>query len=120
GWFPSTFKKPKTAFTFVLLDFFHELSFQSKVNAFGFYQTLLQVTDDSGLLSSPVNFQHSVRLWYHLHMLKHARHGHDPRGPDGTSEGELMVKCPACPHPNRNLPENWDKASSSYAHASSV
>jgi hypothetical protein len=25
-----------------------------------------------------------------------------------TSQGELAIECPACPHPDRNLPLNWD------------
>jgi hypothetical protein len=25
-------------------------------------------------------------------------------------QGELMVECPACPHPGRNLPDDWEKA----------
>jgi hypothetical protein len=42
--------------------------------------------------------------------LKRAGRGHDPRGVSGTSQGELMVECPACPHPERNLPNDWEKA----------
>ena len=42
--------------------------------------------------------------------LKRAGRGHDPEGVCGTSQGELMVECPACPHPNRNLPDDWEKA----------
>lgn len=42
--------------------------------------------------------------------LKRAGRGHDPRGIESTSSGELMVECPACPHPGRNLPDDWEKA----------
>ena len=28
-------------------------------------------------------------------------------GVNGTSPGELALLCPACPHPNINLPANW-------------
>jgi hypothetical protein len=48
-----------------------------------------------------------MRLWRHLLMLKRAGRGHDPAGIDATSQGELAVECPACPHPGRNLPEDW-------------
>ena len=41
GWFPSTFIRPQTAFTFHSLDFYHELTLQSKVNAYDFCQSLL-------------------------------------------------------------------------------
>jgi hypothetical protein len=42
--------------------------------------------------------------------LKRAGRGHELGGIDATSKGELMVECPACPHPGRNLPEDWEKA----------
>lgn len=44
-------------------------------------------------------------------MLKRAGRGQDPAGPSATSEGELTVECPACPHPGRNLPDGWEQAS---------
>ena len=42
--------------------------------------------------------------------LKRAGRGHDPGGIDETSKGELLVECPACPHPGKNLPDDWEKA----------
>ena len=42
--------------------------------------------------------------------LKRASWGHDPGGINATSKGELMVECPACPHPGRNLPDGWENA----------
>jgi hypothetical protein len=42
--------------------------------------------------------------------LKRAGRGHDSGGIDATSKGELMVECPACPHPGRNLPDGWENA----------
>ena len=34
----------------------------------------------------------------------------DPLGVEGTTQGELAVECPACPHPGHNLPDNWQEA----------
>ena len=51
-----------------------------------------------------------VREWKHLKLLKRAGRGHDPTGVAGTPPGGLAVICPACPHPNINLPENWADA----------
>src|SRR5271155_1406731 len=45
GWLPATFNRPKTAFTFHCLDFYHELTLQSKVNAYDFCRSLLRLTD---------------------------------------------------------------------------
>ena len=42
--------------------------------------------------------------------LKRAGRGHDPEGVGNTPPGSLTVECPACPHPGRNLPENWKEA----------
>ena len=42
--------------------------------------------------------------------LKRAGRGHAQGGIDVTLRGELMVECPACPHPGRNLPDGWEKA----------
>lgn len=42
--------------------------------------------------------------------LKRAGRGHDPEGVGNTLPGSLTVECPACPHPGRNLPENWREA----------
>ena len=39
--------------------------------------------------------------------LKHGGHGHDLEGIGLTSPGSLTVECPACPHPGRNLADNW-------------
>lgn len=43
-------------------------------------------------------------------MLKRAGRGHDPEGVDATQPGDCAVKCPACPHPGRNLPAGWEDA----------
>jgi hypothetical protein len=55
-------------------------------------------------------FQRVMRIWRHLEMLKRAGRGQDPLGAEATEEGELAVECPACPHPDRNLPEGWENA----------
>src|ERR1700730_4513596 len=43
-------------------------------------------------------------------MLKRAGRGHDPAGVDATEPGECALKCPACPQPERNLPDGWEDA----------
>ncbi|KAG0706718.1 hypothetical protein DFH29DRAFT_899642 [Suillus ampliporus] len=48
--------------------------------------------------------------WRHLTMLKRSGRGHDPKGVDATVEGECAVLCPACPHPSKNLLDNWENA----------
>jgi hypothetical protein len=41
-------------------------------------------------------------------MLKRSGRGRDPGGAAATPLGELAIECPACPHPDRNLPLNWN------------
>jgi hypothetical protein len=53
-------------------------------------------------------FHQVNRIWRHLLMLKRSGRGHDPEGAAATTLGELAIECPACPHPDRNLPLNWD------------
>jgi hypothetical protein len=61
-----------------------------------------------------------MQLWHHLLMLKRAGHGHDPAGLDATSQGELAVECPICPHLGCNLPEDWNLALPEVMHVSSA
>ncbi|KAJ3511895.1 hypothetical protein NLJ89_g3832 [Agrocybe chaxingu] len=94
---------------------FHELHLQGKTTAYDFYETLAHRTDNISvleILSHYTEFHRALRLWRSTMALKRAGHGQDPGGIENTSNGELMVECPACPHPGRNLPERWDKAGS--------
>lgn len=40
-------------------------------------------------------------------MLKHAGQVYEDGRVSATLPGELSIKCPACPHPEFNLPDNW-------------
>lgn len=48
GWYPASFERPKTAFTFDVLDTYHKLSLQGKLNLYDFYLSILQKTDNCG------------------------------------------------------------------------
>lgn len=47
--FPSTVTDPRTVATFAVLEFFHILSFESKVSAYEFYHSLAWRTDNTGI-----------------------------------------------------------------------
>ncbi|KAF8875848.1 hypothetical protein BD779DRAFT_1475909 [Infundibulicybe gibba] len=102
--------EPKTAATFRVLELFHLLSLTSKISAYEYYQTIHRRTDNIGV-NPPPNISPNGSEWRHLKMLKRAGRGHDPSGVSGTKEGELALLCPACPHPGKNLPENWRECS---------
>lgn len=48
-----------------------------------------------------------MREWRHVRLLKRMGRGHSTSGVNGTVEGELAVRCPACPIPTANLPSDW-------------
>lgn len=50
------------------------------------------------------------REWSNMTMAKRAGRCHDISGIDGTSPGECAILCPACPHPGKNLPLDWEDA----------
>ena len=43
------------------------------------------------------------RLWIHLQLLKRGGGGHFLGGIEMLPNGSMAVKCPACPHPGRNI-----------------
>lgn len=55
SWFPATFTRPNTVFTFDCLDTFHEHTLQGKGNLYDFYHLLLRKTDNANLSDSIVS-----------------------------------------------------------------
>ncbi|KAG1799950.1 uncharacterized protein BJ212DRAFT_1488204 [Suillus subaureus] len=109
--FPSTVTDPRMVATFAVLEFFHILSFKSKVSAYEFYHSLAWWTDNTGI--TPIHDRYSVFLrivheWRNIKALKHSGRGHHPAGIGSTQDGDLAILCPACPHPGKNLPTNWE------------
>ncbi|KAJ8701131.1 hypothetical protein PTI98_002092 [Pleurotus ostreatus] len=107
--FPATTIEPRTAATFDVLRLFQLLTFGSKVSGFEFYHSLARLTNNLGqiLPDRYTAFMRIVREWRHIRLLKRAGRGHEPGGVLGTAEGSCAVLCPACPHPGKNLPPNW-------------
>ncbi|KZS93892.1 hypothetical protein SISNIDRAFT_410793, partial [Sistotremastrum niveocremeum HHB9708] len=113
GWFPASLQRPASAFTFEVLDLFHELSVQGKVSAHDFYRSIVRVSDNTGLVSINRRYDEFLfitRYYRHLLMLKRAGRGHINNGIALTGPGELAVQCSTCPHPGINLPNDWESA----------
>jgi CxC2 like cysteine cluster associated with KDZ transposases len=131
SWFPSSLDLPRTAFTFDCLDTFHLLNLQSKISAYDYYLSVVHITDNVGASEQKVcsvsssskatfllipikyryeRFLYAIQIWRHLKMLERAGRGHDPAGVEATKFGECAVECPACPHPEKNLPDDWKSA----------
>ncbi|KAF8057953.1 hypothetical protein FPV67DRAFT_1676638 [Lyophyllum atratum] len=114
GLFPASQLIVKTCATFQLLRQLHLLGLTTKASTYDFYRTLEKLTDNTGLSVPKSRYRPLQRMclqWRHLVMLKRGGRGHDPAGAAGTKEGELAVPCLTCPHPGKNLPEGWEKAS---------
>lgn len=48
-----------------------------------------------------------VREFRNISMFKQAGRAHDPSGIEGTGDGDLALRCYACPRPGFNLPVNY-------------
>lgn len=46
GWYPASFDRPRTAFTFDLLDHYHGLTLQGKLNLYDFHSSIVQKTNN--------------------------------------------------------------------------
>ncbi|KAK6964695.1 CxC2 domain-containing protein [Favolaschia claudopus] len=109
-WFPATHQVPRTAFTFRLLDNFHIQTLKGKTTMYDYYSAVEKLTDGTG---GPLPYRYReflrvTRMFRHLLMLKRGGRGHALSGVNGTQAGELAIRCPACPRPGINLPENWE------------
>ncbi|KAI5987927.1 hypothetical protein EDC04DRAFT_2873309 [Pisolithus marmoratus] len=88
--------KPKTAFTFDVLNHFLVDALECKTSAMSFYQKLKQLTNNAFPDRVPDrDLKH--RKWFSF--------GHDTE--KGPGEGGLAFFCPACPQPGLNLPTDW-------------
>ncbi|KAF9521470.1 hypothetical protein CPB83DRAFT_823547 [Crepidotus variabilis] len=122
---PSTVTQPQSAATFRLLDFYEILAYESKVSIFEVYQTLVRLTNNTGLNLPNDRYHPFVRMvheWLHLHMLVRAGRGHEEGGVAATKEGDLAVLCPPCPHPGINMDPDWKRTPADrwYRHAKFV
>lgn len=112
--YPATITDPNTVFTFSVIDHYHYQSLQGKISMYDYYTSLERMTDNTGTQKIRDRYKAFMRVvaqWRHLKMLQRAGRGHHPDGACGTKPGELAVRCPACPHPDINLPPDWDQVS---------
>ncbi|KAG1889858.1 hypothetical protein F4604DRAFT_1673395 [Suillus subluteus] len=91
GFFPASFNRPKTAFTFRVLDDFLLDNLECGTSAMNYYNKLRRMTSSM--------FPHLVP-WRQLKTMKWHGSGHHS---DIPSTGELALFCPACPQPGINV-----------------
>ncbi|KAL0563357.1 hypothetical protein V5O48_018711, partial [Marasmius crinis-equi] len=110
GWWPASFKDPRTAASLELLQNFHITNLQSQIPPTDFYRSLVQMTDGTGLLELPdreAQWMVILREYRHIKMMKRCGRGHNLEGIAKTALGSAAVVCQACTHPDRNLPSGW-------------
>ncbi|KAJ3761528.1 hypothetical protein EV360DRAFT_92998 [Lentinula raphanica] len=98
-WYPATLDHPKTCAT----------------ATYDFHSSLVKLTNNIGQIETKDRYKDFLRImrqWRHLKMLMRAGRGNDgTRNIEQTARGELAIDCPACPHPEVNLPSDWDDVS---------
>ncbi|KAG2035192.1 hypothetical protein BDR03DRAFT_868408 [Suillus americanus] len=108
--FPATTLDPKSAATFCMLEYFQMLSFESKVSAWEFYDTIAFLTDNTGTCVLKDRYAILLQMiceWCFVIQMKCCGQGHHPGGIQATEASACAILCPACPHPSRNLPVGW-------------
>nr|GAT59384.1 predicted protein [Mycena chlorophos] len=83
------------------------------VAPYNYYKSLEYLTDSATINKPPDKYRVLLRMmreYRHILLLKRRGRGHDPTGVKGTASGELAIRCPSCPRPGVNLPENWNQA----------
>ncbi|EIM79073.1 uncharacterized protein STEHIDRAFT_69945, partial [Stereum hirsutum FP-91666 SS1] len=110
GWWPASLERPRTGFTFRLLQQFHALTLIAKTNAYDYYRSLMKITDGSGVHHHKFRYREfslSFRGWRNITAGKRAGRAYEEGGMETTADGELCPKCPACPIPLVNIPANY-------------
>lgn len=57
-WYPASFDRPRTAFSFDLLETYHKLTLQGKLNLYDFYLAIMQKSDNQGRFKTTVSDLH--------------------------------------------------------------
>ncbi|KAJ7897985.1 hypothetical protein B0H14DRAFT_3080821 [Mycena olivaceomarginata] len=112
-WYPASEERLQTCMTFEALELFHIVTLQAKMTMYDYYRSLERLTRNDGV-QPPDRYQVFIRIcreYRHLLLLKRGGQGHDPGGAKATKLGDLAVRCPACPRPGVNLPDDWEMAS---------
>ncbi|KIK34294.1 hypothetical protein CY34DRAFT_98279 [Suillus luteus UH-Slu-Lm8-n1] len=110
GLFPASSTRPKTAFTFEVLDHFLIDALECKTSARSFFEKLTRLTNNAFPDTVPDRYRELMRvsrLWQDLKNRKWFGFGHDVES--GPGPGDLALFCPSCPQPGINMPLCWEQ-----------
>ncbi|KAG1770770.1 hypothetical protein EV702DRAFT_1181574 [Suillus placidus] len=103
GFFPASFNRPKTVFTFGVLNDFLLDNLECGTSAMNYYSKLRRMTSSMFPHLVPDQYRELMRVarqWRQLKIMKWHGFGHRS---DTPSTGELALFCPACPQPGINV-----------------
>ncbi|KAG1803526.1 uncharacterized protein HD556DRAFT_1303602 [Suillus plorans] len=103
GLFPASFTRPKTAFTFAVLDDFLLDNLECGTSAMNYYSKIRRLTSSIFPLMVPDRYRElmrAARQWRQCKLYKWHGFAHKD---DQPKDGDLALFCPACPQPGINL-----------------
>ncbi|KAG1720661.1 uncharacterized protein EDB91DRAFT_1064768, partial [Suillus paluster] len=110
GLFPASITRPRTAFTFEVLDHYLIDALECKTSAMSFFEKIRRLTNNAFPDAVPDRYRELMRvsrLWRDLKNRKWFGFGHDMEAP--PSAGDLALFCPSCPQPGINMPLIWEQ-----------
>ncbi|KAG1847564.1 hypothetical protein DFJ58DRAFT_663265, partial [Suillus subalutaceus] len=110
GFFPASFNKPKTLFTFRVLDDFLLDNLECGTSAMNYYSKLWRMTSRMFPHLVPDRYRELMRVarqWRQLKTMKWHGFGHCS---DSPNAGDLALFCPACPQPGINVSFSGDES----------
>ncbi|KAG1829450.1 hypothetical protein EV424DRAFT_1470721 [Suillus variegatus] len=110
GLFPASTTRPRTAFTFEVLDNFLIDALECKTSAMSFFEKLRRLTNNAFMYTVPDRYRELMRvshLWRDLKNRKWFGFGHDRETQPGP--GNLALFCPSCPQPGINMLSQWEE-----------
>ena len=114
--YPVSHDRPRTAFTFRLLDDFDLDNLETKSSAQRYYAKLIRLTSNAFPQYIPDRYQEFMRVmreWRNIKLQKRAGAFGAEKDKD-TKGGGLALFCAACPQPGVNLPKDWEKDENQY------
>ncbi|KAG1723626.1 hypothetical protein EDB19DRAFT_1645171, partial [Suillus lakei] len=110
GFFPASFNRPKTVFTFRVLGDFLLDNLECGTLALNYYSKLRRMTSSMFPHLVPDRYRELMRVaqqWRQLKTMKWYGFGHRS---DNPNAGDLTLFCPACPQPGINISLSGDES----------
>ncbi|KAI6113860.1 hypothetical protein EDD16DRAFT_1521058 [Pisolithus croceorrhizus] len=101
--YPSTFERPSTAFTFLVLDDFLRDNVECGTSGINYYSKLCQVTSSVFPHLIADQYQELLQVAQQWHLLKLLKWSGFQDDKNGSTKGDLALFCAACPQPRINL-----------------